>query len=89
MSEYASIFFRAWLIVFFTSANVSFLARWRKGQIDVKTVFWTALTGFGISAVWWFNSYSAAHSGLPGAWFVYATGAMTGTLTGATAARRL
>lgn len=74
MKDYARLFGRGFLIVALTSANVR--------QISQGHYISALIVGFGISLVWWFNSRQAAHSDLPFAGLVYASGAGLGTLTG-------
>lgn len=74
MSLYLTLFARGFVIVALTAANVSFIAQRR----------WLAafLTGFGISAVWYSNSFTAAHEYSLLAAMMYAGGAALGTVTG-------
>jgi hypothetical protein len=68
------LFFRGWLIVSLTAANVSFI-----GQHNYPLAF---VTGFGISLVWYGNSQRANdHRTTMSSW-VYALGAAAGTMTG-------
>jgi hypothetical protein len=71
-----STFLRAFSIVTFTAANVSYIA---SGQI------WHAfVTGFMISLIWWYNTRSAAHTKHRFGGVVYALGAAFGTIAGMT-----
>jgi hypothetical protein len=79
MMHYASIFGRAWLIVFLTAANVGFISR---GEYVAAFA-----TGGMLSYVWWTNSRTAAHSTLRFGRIVYALGAACGTVSGMALAR--
>ena len=68
------LFFRGWLIVSLTAANVSFI-----GQHNFPLAF---ITGFGISFVWYGNSQHANDHRSKMSTFVYALGAAVGTMTG-------
>jgi hypothetical protein len=72
-------FFRAFCIVTFTAANVSYIASGKVGHAFV--------TGFLISLIWWHNARSAAHSGHRFGSLVYALGAACGTIAGMTIGR--
>lgn len=78
---YAAIFWRGFVIVFLTAANVRFISR--------RHYRFAFLTGFGISAVWWINAHAAAIGNAPRAWCVYGFGAAVGTVAGMAAANRL
>lgn len=71
---YLRLLGRGFVIVALTAANVRQVSQGRYGH--------AFLVGCAISAVWWWNSRSAAHSDEPGAWLAYALGAGIGTVTG-------
>lgn len=75
MMPYLAVWFRAFSIVTITACNVVNVTRGR----------WIAmfLSGGCLSAIWWGNARTAAHSHLPGARWAYAFGAACGTVTGA------
>ncbi len=74
MKAYAVVFGRAFAIVCCTALNVVNVSH---GRYRVAFV-----TGGILSAIWWGNSRTAAHSDLRGAWLVYAMGAACGTVAG-------
>lgn len=74
MTEYFRIFGRAFAVVSLTAMNVRFIA--------AGAVLPMFVTGAGISAVWWFNTRTAARSDLPGAWLAYSAGAGCATVCG-------
>lgn len=74
MRVYLRLFARGFVIVCLTATNVK--------QIATGHVLAAFVVGFGISAVWWFNSRSAANSDAPAAWVAYALGAGLGTIAG-------
>lgn len=78
---YLALFGRAFAIVTLTAVNVVNVAHGRYG--------WAFVTGWGISAVWWANSRTAAHSPLRGAWLAYSLGAGCGTCVGMAIGARL
>ncbi len=80
VTEYLSVFFRAFLIVGLTAGNVRLVAQRRYLAAFV--------TGGFLSLVWWGNANLAAQ--FHGEWLaggVYALGAAFGTVTGMKAAR--
>jgi hypothetical protein len=72
--QYAAVFFRAATIVSLTAANV----------VNVSGGHYALafLTGGLLSAIWWGNSRTAAHTELPRASAAYAFGAACGTVFG-------
>jgi predicted MFS family arabinose efflux permease len=68
------IFWRAFSIVAATAINVVMVSRGRYGAAFV--------TGGVLSAIWWSNSRTAAHSTEQHAQWVYAFGAACGTVVG-------
>lgn len=74
MKAYAAIWWRAFAIVSCTAMNVVNVSQSRYGL--------AFLSGGVLSAIWWGNSRTAAHSTLPGAWLAYAFGAACGTCFG-------
>lgn len=72
--DLAVTFLRGWLIVTLVAWNVRHVA-----ALEYHAAF---LTGTAVSCVWWWNSRTAAHSSVAGAWLAYALGAGVGTLTG-------
>lgn len=77
--DYLRLFFRGWLIVTLTAANVV--------QISARHYGPAIVVGFLISLVWWHNSRNAARSDLPWSGVVYALGAALGTASGMILAR--
>lgn len=76
---YLSVFFRAFVIVSLTAANVRLVSDGR---------YLAAFgTGGALSAVWWFNTGIAAHNRQRGMWLAYALGAAAGTVFGMWAGR--
>jgi hypothetical protein len=71
---YLRLFLRGFLIVMLTATQVRLIAAGAYGP--------AFLAGCSISAVWWFNSRSAAHSDSPAAWMAYSLGAGVGTMFG-------
>lgn len=74
MKPYLLVWWRAFAIVSCTAANVVNVSRGHYGL--------AFLTGGLLSAIWWGNSRTAAHSSLPGAVFAYSFGAACGTVAG-------
>jgi hypothetical protein len=71
---YFRLFGRGFSIVALTAMNVRQIAAGAYGPAFI--------VGCSISAVWWFNSRSAAHSDAPAAWMAYSLGAGLGTVFG-------
>lgn len=71
---YARTFARAFVMVCLVAMNTRQVAAGHYGPAFV--------VGCAISAVWWWNAKTAAHSDAPGAWIAYALGAGFGTVTG-------
>lgn len=74
MKALAHFWWRAFLIVFCTSLNVT--------QIALGHYATAFVTGGILSFVWWGNTRSAAHTDAPGAQYAYAFGAACGTVCG-------
>lgn len=74
MIAYARIFWRGFLIVALTAANVT--------QISGGHYSGAFVIGCAISWVWWRNANAAAHRDKRGAGCVYGLGAGIGTLVG-------
>ena len=69
-----SLFLRGWLQVSLVSANVVQVSQQRYGAAFV--------TGWAISAVWYFNAHSAGKNDVAGGWLAYSLGAACGAVTG-------
>lgn len=74
MTPYLKVWWRAFAIVSCTAANVVNVSGGHYG--------FAFLTGGLLSAIWWGNSRTAAHSVLPRAGAAYALGAACGTVFG-------
>jgi len=74
VTDYVRIFWRGFLIVALTAANVV--------QVSGGHYIGAGGIGFAISAVWWSNAGAAAHKDKPWGWAVYGFGAGVGTVTG-------
>jgi len=81
MRMQVALFCRAFAIVFLTAANVVFITHMQ----------WIAMavTGFGISWVWWENTQMAVDFRERKSQLAYASGAAAGTLVGAGIANQL
>ena len=72
---YAGLFLRGVVVVGLVAMNVVHVAS--------HAYYRMFMTGTAISAVWWWNSRTAARLDLPWAWVAYALGAGVGTVIGA------
>ena len=74
MIDYLRIFWRGFLIVALTAANVV--------QVSSGHFIGAGFIGAAISWTWWSNAHTAAHRDRRGAGLVYGFGAGVGTLVG-------